>query len=507
LDALPVGSLASRGLLQQMKSMPEAETESLRKSPATLSAIDKADVLSDGHMDLVRFLTTIRKRWALVIVPVIFSVAGLVLHFVYAPKQYTATAQILIDIQRPRIIGSDAIAPGLDTSRYMIGPVIDSQVEILQSTRIAERVVRATGLHEDPAFASGQSLLERVLGGVFRATAETDGVAPADSDAGLLAATGKFQRQLDVRRRGLTLILLVRFTDEDPARAARVANATTGAYLDDQRESRHEAARQTNEWLNSQVAELREQVIAGEQRLQEYSTDNDLVSVGGLTVSEREIAETVTQLIVARTEGASKRAELQQVEALASDPDAATSISRVLESQVVRDLRGQESEVMRKLAAATNQFGEHDTQAEMARAELRDVRSEISREIQRIIQNARNDYEISKSRIRFLEENLKRMTEKFGERNKLSLIQSQLEREVKTTRDLYLSLLSRLKETRVQESLLYPDARVIDAATVPQRPSGPRKLVLLALALFGGLGIGITLATLREHVAGTPRGQ
>jgi uncharacterized protein involved in exopolysaccharide biosynthesis len=42
---------------------------------------------------------------------------------------------------------------------------------------------------------------------------------------------------------------------------------------------------------------------------------------------------------------------------------------------------------------------------------------------------------------------------------------------------------------------------------VPQRPSGPRKLVLLALALFGGLGIGITLATLREHVARTPRGQ
>jgi succinoglycan biosynthesis transport protein ExoP len=456
-------------------------------------------------MDFVRFLAAIRKRWMLVIAPVILCVAGLALYFQYAPKQYTATAQILIDIQRPRIVGSDAVAPGLDTSRYMIGPVIDSQVEILQSTRIAERVVRSTGLQDDPAFASGQTLLERILGDVFRATAEIDEAAPADGDAGLLAATAKFERQLDVRRKGLTLILLVQFTDEDPVRAARVANATTDAYLDDQRESRREAARQTNEWLNSQVAELREQVVAGEQRLQEYSTDNDLISVGGLTVSEREIAETVTQLIVARTEGASKRAELQQVEALASDPAAVTSISRVLESQVIRDLRRQESEVTRKLAAATNQFGEHDTQAEMARAELRDVRSEVSREVQRIIQNARNDYEISKSRIRFLEENLKQMTERFGERNKLSLIQSQLEREVKTTRDLYLTLLSRLKETRVQESLLYPDARVIDAATVPQRPSGPRKLVLLALVLFGGLGVGITLATLREHVAAHDR--
>jgi succinoglycan biosynthesis transport protein ExoP len=489
-----------------MKSKPDAGTGTRRRSPATLSAIDEAHAISDGHMDLVQFLAAIRKRWALVIAPVVLSAAGLALYFVYAPKEYTATAQILIDIQRPRIIGSDAVAPGLDTSRYMIGPVIDSQVEILQSTRIAERVVRATGLQDDPAFASDQGLLERILGDVFPATVGTDGVVPAGPDAGLLAATGKFQRQLDVRRKGLTLILLVRFTDEDPARAARIANATTLEYLDDQRESRREAARQTNEWLNSQVAELREQVAAGEQRLQEYSAANDLVSVGGLTVSEREIAETVTQLIVARTEGASKRAELQQVEALASDPDAATSISRVLESQVVRDLRRQESEVMRKLAAATNQFGEHDTQAEMARAELRNVRSEILREIQRIIQNARNDYEISKSRIRFLEENLRQMTEKFGERNKLSLIQSQLEREVKTTRDLYLSLLSRLKETRVQESLLYPDARVIDAATVPRQPAGPRKLVLLALALFGGLGVGITLATLREHVARTPRG-
>jgi succinoglycan biosynthesis transport protein ExoP len=489
-----------------MKSKSDAETGTPRRSPETSSAIGGTDVLSDGHMDFVRFLAAIRKRWMLVIAPVIFCVAGLALYFLYAPKQYTATAQILIDIQRPRIVGSDAFAPGLDTSRYMIGPVIDSQVEILQSRRIAERVVRLTGLQDDPAFVGGEGLLDRLLGDVFRATAETDRIAPAGPDARLVAATGKFQRQLDVRRKGVTLILLVRFTDEDPVRAASVANATTAAYLDDQRESRREAARQTNEWLNSQVAELREQVIAGEQRLQEYSTGNDLISVGGLTVSEREIAETVTQLIVARTEGASKRAELQQVEALASDQTAVTSISRVLESQVIRDLRRQESEVTRKLAAATNQFGEHDTQAEMARAELRDVRSEISREVQRIIQNARNDYEISKSRIRFLEENLKQMTEKFGERNKLSLIQSQLEREVRTTRDLYLSLLSRLKETRVQESLLYPDARVIDAATVPRLPSGPRKLILLALALFGGLGVGITLATLREHVASAPRG-
>jgi uncharacterized protein involved in exopolysaccharide biosynthesis len=155
--------------------------------------------------------------------------------------------------------------------------------------------------------------------------------------------------------------------------------------------------------------------------------------------------------------------------------------------------------------AVSNQFGARDGQADAARAELEDVSSEITREVKRIVRNARNHHEVAQSRIRFLESSLASMTEEFARRNKMFLQQAQLDREVKATRDLYLTLLTRLKETTVQESLLYPDARVIDGAPVPRKPSGPRKLILIALALLGGLFVGVTLAVMREHFAGPRR--
>jgi uncharacterized protein involved in exopolysaccharide biosynthesis len=475
----------------------------------------RGPVVADAHLGLDAFLAAIFRRWVLVVLPVLAALAGLGLYFAFAPKEYTSTAQILIDIQKPRVIGDDAVVSGLDTTRYMIGPVIDSQVEILLSTRIAERVVRATGLHEDPDYTDADGLVDRLMDSIGigwllgrgGTEAPAGGERPGDASerSRVESAITAFQRRLDVRRKGVTLILYVRYTDEDPVRAAELANATAEAYIADQRESRLQAARDTIELLNQQVSELREQVIEGEQRLQEYSASNNLLSVGGMTVSERQISETVSQLILARADGASRRAELEQVESLASDPDAAASISGVLQSEVIRDLRRQESEVRRKLVAVSNQFGARDGQADAARAELEDVSSEITREVKRIVRNARNHHEVAQSRIRFLESSLASMTEEFARRNKMFLQQAQLDREVKATRDLYLTLLTRLKETTVQESLLYPDARVIDGAPVPRKPSGPRKLILIALALLGGLFVGVTLAVMREHFAGPRR--
>lgn len=498
-----------------------------KRPPAKRSGrSNRKDPNTELYAEVNRILAIILREWKLIAYPALAAVVLVIIYFMVMPEKYTATASILIDIQKPRIISSDAAVPGLDTTRYMIGPVIDSQVEILQSTRIAERVVRQTNLQNDPEYAGsvGASFVAEVVQAILNkvwpggdaaqegpaaqspltppAAAASGTEADANPDALPPVVIGKFLQRLDVRRKGLTLIMLVRFTDENPVRAAEIANAAAKIYLDDQSESRLESARSTTIQLNFRVNELREQVLAAERRLQEYRAENDLVSVGGVTVSEREISETVSQLIVARTQAATRKAELQQIKSLSDNPGAVTSISQVLDSQVVRDLRRQEAEVNRRLATAVSQFGDNDIQAQAARAELNDVRRQLVQEIDRIIQNASNDYEIAVSRVKYLESDLKQLTEMFAKRNQLSITLGELEREANTTRDVYLSLLSRLKEVRVQESLLYPDARIIDLASPPRRPSGPGILVVLALAIFGTVGASITFLVLRDHMVG-----
>ncbi|MEM7192652.1 MAG: GNVR domain-containing protein, partial [Pseudomonadota bacterium] len=74
----------------------------------------------------------------------------------------------------------------------------------------------------------------------------------------------------------------------------------------------------------------------------------------------------------------------------------------------------------------------------------------------------------------------------------------ELQREAETTRSVYESFLSRVKEMNEAERVYTPDARIISPASIPQRPSSPKKTLTLALALLAGLMAGSGLALMRD---------
>jgi succinoglycan biosynthesis transport protein ExoP len=74
----------------------------------------------------------------------------------------------------------------------------------------------------------------------------------------------------------------------------------------------------------------------------------------------------------------------------------------------------------------------------------------------------------------------------------------ELERDAETSRVLYEEFISRSKETREQDDLVQADANILSTASVPSRPSSPRKMLNLIIGgLLGGL-IGGGLALLAE---------
>ena len=92
---------------------------------------------SDGPLDLDRWLGVVRRQARVLVVA---ALAGLLAGFAYivtAVPQYTATADILIDIQ---LVGSQKdtndVSSPIAELMFDTG-AIDSQVEVLKSSRIA----------------------------------------------------------------------------------------------------------------------------------------------------------------------------------------------------------------------------------------------------------------------------------------------------------------------------------------------------------------------------------
>lgn len=79
-----------------------------------------------------------------------------------------------------------------------------------------------------------------------------------------------------------------------------------------------------------------------------------------------------------------------------------------------------------------------------------------------------------------------------------------LKREVESSRQIYESLLQRIRETEVTGELKTTNIRVVDKASTPLNPSRPRKelnlLIAFLIGVFGGGGIAFLLESLDQSI-------
>ena len=111
-------------------------------------------------MTLGQFLSILRARWWVVALVLGLTVATTVVVSLLLPKQYKAVASVVVDSKPDPV--SAVIYGGMASPAFMA-----TQVDIIQSERVALRVVRNLKLNENPQVrqqwqdeADGQGTIE-----------------------------------------------------------------------------------------------------------------------------------------------------------------------------------------------------------------------------------------------------------------------------------------------------------------------------------------------------------
>jgi len=426
-------------------------------------------------MSWMDFVSLLRRRAGRIQSTVVVGI-GLALAYLFiATPQYWATALLIVDTRGKRILSVEAVLPSLPSEIA----TIESQVQILRSRRIPQRVL-----------VEGASPSNHISNA-------SDGHA-AEKPAIDEYALRDLMKQLKIERRGLSYVIDVSARDPEPKKAAQIANAMVDAYVADQLETKIMATRDASNWLMGRVAEMSIQVRSAEERVANYRAQYGLVDAGDGLLSKREITDHATQLTIARSKIVATKARLKKVEKLAATLDGPIAIGKAFESTLIAHLLQQQSEIQRNLGKMISRFGEQHPSAVDARAELDTLKRDIAREIDRLLKAATNDFETAQ--MHFVDQK-----QQYADRSLIAIGLSQLERDAETTRQLYVSLLKRLKETEAQESLQTPDARVVAYAAPPLYPSSPKKALTLAFAVVGSLMMGILIALLEDRYASIKR--
>ena len=218
---------------------------------------------------------------------------------------------------------------------------MESEVEVLGSESIALAVIDDLKLTNDPEFVDTRS---GPIVGFLSAIFGMDEDARSLSDTQRKRIAIKVLRgNLIVRRVGLTYVLEIAYRSPDPAKAAQIANAVADAYINDQLNTRYQAARRASIWLQERIAELRNQSNVAARAVQDYKEKNNIVDTGnhGL-LSDLQVQETNTQMITAQAATAEAKARLDRIEEVLKSPaagEAVGTVSDTLKNELITKLR------------------------------------------------------------------------------------------------------------------------------------------------------------------------
>ena len=410
-------------------------------------------LMSQDHgvdlIDLRQVMLTLRRNTKLIAtIAVAITLVTLVVTLQLTPL-YTATAKILIDTRQSNVVDVEAVLSGLSAD----SSTVDSQVEIIRSQALAFRVIDTLDLMTDPEFNKAlrekswiASLNPISLGRSLFPGVEQD--VEEKQQAERIATVTAFLQRLSVQRTARTQVISLSFTSEVPRKAERIANAIADAYLVDQLEAKYEAARRATEWLDKRLQDLREQVKATEETAELFRAAHGLIDADGSTLTEQQLREINSQLLLARAELDGSQARLARVRELVNRGRSFDSIAEVLSSEVIRDLRREQSELIRKEAQLRARYGERHPSIIEIKDERRDLDKQIQSEVSRIVVSLENEVAVARTRVQSLERSLAATTATAGEREQDRVRLRELQREASSNRTLYESFLARFKETR-----------------------------------------------------------
>ncbi|HSV04624.1 MAG TPA: AAA family ATPase [Phenylobacterium sp.] len=395
--------------------------------------------------------------------------------FALKTPAYTATGSMLVDTKGVNIATpQQANTPQADTD------LVDTQVEMLRSHALAERVVRRLKLYNDPEFSpSARPQFFGLIHARQPIAQPTDRLVSAIADV--------TRRHLHVRRAEATYIVNVSFSASSPARAAQIANTYMDEFQRKQLDDKIAIVSRANGEIGASLEKMRADAERTEADVQRYKIAHGLMSADGATMAEQEVSTLNQQIAAAKAEHAEKAARLEAALGQLRSGGGGADVGAALGSDTIRELRKQEAELSVKLAQLKTDFKPEYPEVKRTQAQLDDIRAAIQSEINRILSNLRAEAQAAAGRESSLLASRGQAQGGLASNNEAMIGLVGLQQRADAAKGIYESYLTRAKQIAAESGLQQADASVNSAAAPPTEPSSPNMQLGVFLAFLAAV--------------------
>lgn len=451
--------------------------------PGTLPPGDTLPPLSSGSeqpatgrgltlVDVTRILSA--RRWIILAMAAAGLLAAIVISLLMTPL-FRASALLELNSATKEVI-NQASGSGDGRDRGSTGEIVTTQMGLIRSETLAQRVVQELNLASNPRF-----------GGVEGTRAQR-----------VNSAVGTVLANTLVDNPGESLLIAVSYSSPDPALAARVANGLAEGYIASSLERRYDSSSYARNFLSEQLAQTKRALEQSERDLNRYGIESGIFRTPGQVV-DGQVSEgpTISATNLAALNEAYNNVQIRRIEA-----------EQAYRNSTGGNASSSDSPLSGLVQQRTTLQANYDEKAKIFKAdypEMQQIAAQIARldttiasERGRTSSGAKTallgDFRAARAAENELASRVAAAKGDIQSEKTRSIQYNILQRETDTNRALYDALLQRYKEIGVAGGIGQSNVSIVDRAVPPDGPYRPNLPVNAALGLLLGLALGVGVA-------------
>jgi capsular exopolysaccharide synthesis family protein len=424
-----------------------------QSAPRLHAAMDRMENLFDFR----RLWNLVLSRWWIIALIVGFAALSTLGYLLTATPIYESRAVLQVQQQEQQVLSMDQVREdNPSTLDY-----VNSVVQALTSRNLLLRVINANNLRANEVFAP-----------------------PRSQPYSDIELADLLEEKVTVKLRRLTRLVEITVQDPDPELARNLAASFVKEFLRENFSQRMTVSQVANDFLKEEAGKLKAKLEDSERKLQAYKENNQAVSLDERqNIIVEQLKEINTQVTVAQSERMRLEADIEQVRAIGNNPEELMRIGSVAELPQVKEARELLLEAESQLAELQDRYLQKHPKHIAAVRKVASLRESLNANLSKAGDILGRQYAASQQTEAKLAEALKGQESTALDLNNLAIPFNVLQREVESDRAMYESVIKRMKETAVSTGIEQAPFTLIEEPMVASKPSKPRKLRTLALAL------------------------
>ncbi len=397
------------------------------------------------------------------------------------PTKYLSAARVQVDsLQRNTLTG-------LIEPRVRVGEFLGQQAAVAGSRTVALEVINRLSTEGFLVLSDFDPQWRR----------ETGGEVIAGNDLSLWAAD-ELLNNLEIKANEIESTIEIGFRANDPAQAARIANAFASSYMDTVLNQKQHRSASRAASFSDETRALAADVEGAQDELVDFRARSGVMPLGQhkFEASEIELAALIERIGGARAEEAEARSLREQADALPVN----AMISFPLPPDALPALQAQERlvAIAPVVARLEGRYGpKYPDLVEAANEKLA-----LERDILRAI---RERADAATKKLAALEAQAARLKEEVASMQATRQKYDLLENKLDASQETYNLVTTRTLQEALQSRVDSIDVFLLSRATPPSRPATPPAWLIALIGAFAGTILGASVAVLVELMEGRIR--